>query len=159
MTGMVVKLDVLLNPAVLLVALGVTLVAIIGKLVAGLAATRRTSRWLIGWSMVPRGEVGLIFATIGKSLGVVTDEVFSVIVIMVILTTFITPPALTFLIKRQPVSIPEEEEVLPRHADFYRRDASQILWESFESRFGKKPTRLLKQLRIRGIHWKIPTKR
>jgi len=51
--------------------------------------------------MIPRGEVGLIFAVIGKSLGVVNDEVFSIVVIMVILTTLATPPILTYLLKKQ----------------------------------------------------------
>jgi Kef-type K+ transport system membrane component KefB len=50
--------------------------------------------------MVPRGEVGLIFAATGRAIGVVSDEVFSIIVIMVILTTLLTPPILTFLLKR-----------------------------------------------------------
>jgi Kef-type K+ transport system membrane component KefB len=56
--------------------------------------------------MVPRGEVGLIFATIGKSLGVVNDEVFSIIIIMVILTTLLTPPILSHLLKKQPQEEP-----------------------------------------------------
>jgi Kef-type K+ transport system membrane component KefB len=50
--------------------------------------------------MVPRGEVGLIFATIGRGLGVVSEEVYSVIVVMVILTTLLTPPTLTWLLNR-----------------------------------------------------------
>ena len=107
MTGMAVRLDVLFNPSVLLVALGVTVLAILGKLVAGLVVSGDNNRWLVGWSMVPRGEVGLIFATIGKSLGVVSDETFSIIVIMVILTTLITPPVLTYLLKSRPVAVPE----------------------------------------------------
>jgi Kef-type K+ transport system membrane component KefB len=74
-------------------------VAVAGKVVAGLAAGRG-NRWLVGWGMVPRGEVGLIFAAVGKGLGVVTDEEFSVIVIMVILTTLMTPPILAWLLKR-----------------------------------------------------------
>jgi Kef-type K+ transport system membrane component KefB len=51
--------------------------------------------------MIPRGEVGLIFATMGKNLNVISDEIFSIIVIMVILTTLLTPPILTFLLKRK----------------------------------------------------------
>ncbi|WP_333840411.1 cation:proton antiporter domain-containing protein, partial [Pelomicrobium sp.] len=58
-------------------------------------------KWLVGWGMVPRGEVGLIFAVVGKGLGVVSDEVFSVVVIMVMLTTLMTPPILAFLIRRR----------------------------------------------------------
>lgn len=51
--------------------------------------------------MVPRGEVGLIFAMVGKNLGVMNEAMFSVIVLMVILTTLITPPVLTWLLRRQ----------------------------------------------------------
>jgi Kef-type K+ transport system membrane component KefB len=50
--------------------------------------------------MVPRGEVGLIFASVGKGLGVVNDELFSVIVIVVIMTTLLTPPILSSIIRR-----------------------------------------------------------
>lgn len=103
-TGMNVRLETMFNVPILMVALGITAAAFIGKIVAG-AAAGKVNKWLVGWGMVPRGEVGLIFATIGLSLGVVTDEVFSVIVIMVILTTLLTPPILTFLLKRQPKEV------------------------------------------------------
>ncbi|HZX50095.1 MAG TPA: cation:proton antiporter [Candidatus Paceibacterota bacterium] len=102
-TGMSVDLTTLFKPQILLVALGITAVAFVGKIVSGLAAGRG-DRLLVGFGMIPRGEVGLIFATIGASLGVVSPDVFSVIVIMVILTTLLTPPILTFLLKRQPAA-------------------------------------------------------
>ncbi|MBU0625478.1 cation:proton antiporter [Patescibacteria group bacterium] len=51
--------------------------------------------------MIPRGEVGLIFANVGKQLGVVSDETFSIVVIMVVLSTLLTPPILGVLIKRR----------------------------------------------------------
>lgn len=108
LTGMAVRLDTLLNPSILLVALGITVVAILGKLVAGWVSGSGVKKSIIGWGMVPRGEVGLIFATIGRSLGVVSNEVFSVIVIMVIFTTLMTPPILTFLLKS---SRAKEEQV------------------------------------------------
>jgi Kef-type K+ transport system membrane component KefB len=98
-TGMQVKLDLLADPRAVLIALGLTAVAVAGKVVAGLAAGKGNG-WLVGWGMVPRGEVGLIFAAVGSRLGVVSDEEFSIIVIMVILTTLMTPPILSFLIKR-----------------------------------------------------------
>jgi Kef-type K+ transport system membrane component KefB len=44
--------------------------------------------------MLPRGEVGLIFAAIGKSLDVIDDALFSAVVLMVILTTLLAPPLL-----------------------------------------------------------------
>ena len=99
-TGMSVRLDVLFNLHAVAIALAITAAAVAGKVAAGLAAGR-VNRWLVGWGMVPRGEVGLIFAVVGKTLGVVSDEVFSVIVIMVMLTTLMTPPILAYLIKRQ----------------------------------------------------------
>jgi Kef-type K+ transport system membrane component KefB len=99
-TGMSVNLSTMFDPKILTVALGITVVAFIGKYISGLAAGN-VNKSLVGFGMVPRGEVGLIFATIGKSLGVVNDEVFSIIVIMVILTTLLTPPILSYLLKRQ----------------------------------------------------------
>src|SRR6056297_170110 len=95
MTGMSVNLATLKDPKVVLVALVVTLVAFVGKYVSGLVGGQGVNKSIIGFGMVPRGEVGLIFATIGKSLGVVSDEIFSIIVIMVIFTTLLTPPILT----------------------------------------------------------------
>jgi len=100
LTGMQVDLKTLADPQIVLVALGVTAAAVAGKLVAGFAAGRGKSPWLVGWGMVPRGEVGLIFAMVGKQLGVMSEAMFSVIVIMVILTTLLTPPILTVLLRR-----------------------------------------------------------
>ncbi|MFC1787989.1 cation:proton antiporter [Patescibacteria group bacterium] len=99
-TGMSVNLSTLNNLPILGVALAISVAAVIGKYVAGLAAGK-VDKHLVGFGMVPRGEVGLIFASIGKGLGVVSDEVFSVIVVMVIITTLMTPPILTALLKRK----------------------------------------------------------
>lgn len=99
-TGMSVKLDTMFNLPILLVALGITAAAFLGKIVSGLAAGK-VDKYLVGFGMIPRGEVGLIFAMTGKSLNVISDEIFSIIVIMVILTTLLTPPILTFLINRK----------------------------------------------------------
>ncbi len=99
-TGMEVSLAALSNVPILMVALALTVVAIAGKYVAGFFAGKKYNRSLIGFGMVPRGEVGLIFAAIGKGLGVVSEEVFSVIVIMVILTTLVTPPVLAKMLRK-----------------------------------------------------------
>jgi len=96
--GMHVRIDLFFDPKIVSLALGLTFVAIVGKVIAGSAAGR-VNRWLVGWSMVPRGEVGLIFAFVGKSLGVVSDSVFSVIVLMVVMTTLVTPPVLSYLLR------------------------------------------------------------
>lgn len=100
-TGLNVDLSTLANTKVLLVALGITAVAFVGKLVSGFVAGN-VRKSIVGWGMAPRGEVGLIFANIGYSLKVISSEVFSVIVIMVILTTLLTPPILTFILKQKP---------------------------------------------------------
>jgi Kef-type K+ transport system membrane component KefB len=101
LTGMQVDLTALADPKVVMIALGITVAAVVGKLVAGFAAGKGKNPWLVGWGMVPRGEVGLIFAMVGKNLGVMSEAMFSVIVIMVILTTLLTPPILTVLLRRQ----------------------------------------------------------
>lgn len=98
-TGMQVKLEVFFSTATLITALAISVAAVVGKILAGFAAGN-TDKWIVGWGMVPRGEVGLIFAMTGKSMGVVSDQVFSVIIAVVILTTLITPPVLTVLIRR-----------------------------------------------------------
>ncbi len=99
-TGMAVDLTTFADKDILLTALGVTVAAFFGKIIAGAVAGKGVNKWVIGFGMVPRGEVGLIFATIGAGLGVVTDGVFSIIIIMVILTTLATPPILTNLLKK-----------------------------------------------------------
>jgi Kef-type K+ transport system membrane component KefB len=99
MTGMNVKLDTMFDPSVLVTALAITAVAIVGKIVSGLAAGK-ANKWIVGIGMIPRGEVGLIFAITGKTAGVINDELFSAIVVMVILTTLLTPPILAWVIKK-----------------------------------------------------------
>jgi Kef-type K+ transport system membrane component KefB len=92
-------------------ALALTLAAIIGKQVCSLAVVERgLNRIAVGFGMIPRGEVGLIFAGIGATLmlpnaqgaaePVIGASVFSAVVIMVIITTLITPPALKWAMAR-----------------------------------------------------------
>ncbi len=98
LNGMNVDLRLLVNGPILLGALGFTAIAIVGKLAAGLAAKSK-SKWVVGWGMVPRGEVQLIFASMGKGLGVISSSVFSMVVIVVILTTILTPIILSMLVR------------------------------------------------------------
>ncbi len=99
-TGMDVDLSTLLDIKVLLIAIAVASVALVGKIAAGYVAGD-VNKAIVGWGMVPRGEVGLIFAAMGRSLGVVPDRLFSVIVIVIIFSTLITPPVLSYLLKSQ----------------------------------------------------------
>ena len=100
-TGMQVRIELFTHGALLLTALALAAAAIVGKLACGLAAGA-ARRWVVGWGMVPRGEVGLIFAAIGRELGAIDQATFSAVVLMVILTTLVTPPVLGRLLKREP---------------------------------------------------------
>ena len=94
------------QPGVLSLASALTLAGILGKQLCGLGAIgKNLDRLSIGIGMIPRGEVGLIFANIGLTLTiggerVVTDAVFSAVVVMVIVTTLVTPPALKWSFSR-----------------------------------------------------------
>jgi len=83
------------NRAVLGLAGLLILAAVAGKIVSALAVRDRSlNRWAIGYGMIPRGEVGLIFAQIGLSAGIVTPSLYAAVVAMVIVTTFLAPPLL-----------------------------------------------------------------
>jgi Kef-type K+ transport system membrane component KefB len=76
----------------LLIGLALTAIGIVGKVLAGYAALRRgLRRTLIGVAMIPRGEVGLIFAQIGLTAGLLSAGLYSAVALMVMLTTFVTP--------------------------------------------------------------------
>lgn len=84
------------NRAGLLIASFLIVVAIIGKVITGWAVFGQPgiNRWAIGVGMIPRGEVGLVFAGIGTASGVLDKPLEVSIIIMVILTTFLAPPFL-----------------------------------------------------------------
>lgn len=98
--GLQVKLESFLSADVWVFASGLTVAAIIGKVVSGYVAGRGLNHLAIGFGMLPRGEVGLIFASIGKALGVINSQLFSAIVLMVVITTVIAPSLLKWAIKR-----------------------------------------------------------
>jgi Kef-type K+ transport system membrane component KefB len=111
--GMKVDLRVFARPQLLGFALALTLAAIVGKQLCSLAvAERGLNRLAIGLGMIPRGEVGLIIAGIGATLmlpnaagvaePVIGPATFGAVVIMVIVTTLVTPPLLKWSLgKRQ----------------------------------------------------------
>lgn len=95
-----------LNPAVaanregLVIAVFLLAVAIVGKVVTGWTAFGQPlNRLAIGIGMVPRGEVGLVFAGIGSASGVLSKPLEAAIIIMVIATTFLAPPFLRIAFK------------------------------------------------------------
>ncbi|MBE9038486.1 cation:proton antiporter [aff. Roholtiella sp. LEGE 12411] len=111
------KVDLgVLNPLVpgnregLIIATFLIAIAIIGKVVTGWAVFGQPgiNRLAVGVGMIPRGEVGLVFAAIGAASGTLDKPLQAAIVIMVILTTFLAPPLLRFAFKQSP----EEKEAL-----------------------------------------------
>jgi Kef-type K+ transport system membrane component KefB len=80
------------------IAMLLTAVAVASKLAVGLAVYQRgVRRWPVAVGMVPRGEVGLIFAGVGLASGVVAEGLYSALVVVVMLTTFAAPPWLKAL--------------------------------------------------------------
>jgi Kef-type K+ transport system membrane component KefB len=105
--GMRVDLSALMRPEILGLAAALTVAAIVGKQACAIGALGSRLDWLsIGIGMIPRGEVGLIFANIGLTLVVRGEHIidaatYSAVVIMVMLTTMITPPALKWSLSRR----------------------------------------------------------
>ena len=110
--GLKVDLRVFARLDVLGFASVLTVAAIIGKQVCSLAVVERgVNRLAVGLGMIPRGEVGLIFAGIGATLVLPNEQgtpepvigagVFGAVVIMVIITTLVTPPVLKWSLGRR----------------------------------------------------------
>jgi Kef-type K+ transport system membrane component KefB len=108
LTGMEVRIETLFNVRILILALAISVAAFGGKIISGLAAGS-VRKWIVGWGMVPRCEVGLIFAAMGKALGVFSDDIFSMMVIVIMFTTILPPPILNALLKRQDPALYAED--------------------------------------------------
>ena len=106
--GIGVDLTTLINPQIIVFALVLTLAAIVGKQLCSTSGflEPKINYWAIGIGMIPRGEVGLIFASIGAKLivdgqQVVSPNAFSAVIFMVIVTTITTPPLLKIIFNRK----------------------------------------------------------
>jgi Kef-type K+ transport system membrane component KefB len=105
--GMRVDLSTFIRPEILGLAAVLTVAAVIGKQACALGVLGSKLDWLsIGIGMIPRGEVGLIFASIGLTLVVHGEHIidaatYSAVVMMVMLTTLVTPPLLKWSLGRR----------------------------------------------------------
>src|SRR5215216_2256634 len=117
--GLKVDLRLFTRFDILGLAIALTLAAIIGKQICALGVIERgINRLAVGLGMIPRGEVGLIFAGIGAtlmlpsptgaSIPVISSAIFGAVVIMVIITTLITPIALKWSMGRRVTSKRED---------------------------------------------------
>ncbi len=114
--GMQLSLSVFRSSSVILLCVIVTLIAILTKLLGcGLGAyslgLRRAAQ--VGMGMVPRGEVGIIVAQIGLSMGVIGGELYGVVLFMAVATTLIAPPFLKMLYANEEAA---REEIGPPNA-------------------------------------------
>jgi Kef-type K+ transport system membrane component KefB len=104
------------NPEILWFSILLALVAIVGKVLGGalgakVAKFSTSSSFGIGAGMVARGEVGLIIAMIGIERGIITNDLFSSAIIVVIATTLVTPPLIKLLMKTDGDQIEHKKSV------------------------------------------------
>jgi len=106
-TGAIMDLSAFASREGALLAVMLTLAAIMGKQACGLAVLQRgLDRVSVGLGMIPRGEVGLIFAVAGLQLvlpggqRVVDDITYGAVIVVVVATTLLTPPLLRWSLKR-----------------------------------------------------------
>lgn len=100
--GASVEVSALLTKDALLVGSLLIVVGVAGKVIAGFAPWWfKGNKLLVGVALVPRGEVGLIFAKLGLTAGVLTGPHFGALMLMVVVTTFMTPPLLGLIAATQ----------------------------------------------------------
>ena len=93
--GIAAQIDRFIDPTVLGVAAVLAVVAVVGKLLSAFAVLGGPGdKILIGIGMIPRGEVGLIFATIGLSNGVLGHDLYAALLLVVLVSTLVAPPLL-----------------------------------------------------------------
>jgi Kef-type K+ transport system membrane component KefB len=103
--GAAVDLRALADARALLVGGALIVVGVVGKVAAGYAPPRyQGDRLLVGVAMVPRGEVGLIFAQMGLATGAIDAPLFGALMLMVLATTLVTPPLLGVVARRTPAA-------------------------------------------------------
>jgi Kef-type K+ transport system membrane component KefB len=102
-TGAKIDVGVFASGAALWMLLVVTVIAVVSKLAGGFLGAMSLGRrgaTIVGVGMVPRGEVGVVIASLGLAGGVFSNEIYAVIVAMSLLTSVITPPVLAMLLRR-----------------------------------------------------------
>ncbi len=98
--GAAVELESLADARAFTIGLALIVVGVVGKVLAGYAPVWfKGDKLLIGVAMVPRGEVGLIFASMGLATGALTSQLYSAVAMMVLATTFLTPPLLARMVR------------------------------------------------------------
>jgi Kef-type K+ transport system membrane component KefB len=112
-TGAQLDLSALLDPSVAILAVVLAALGVVTKVAGGLLGARSIGRWgsvAVGVGMVPRGEVGIVVATLGLLVGLFDQALFSAVLVAVVLTTVVAPYLLTWAVPR---AVREREEAQP----------------------------------------------
>src|SRR3989338_669609 len=113
--GLYLDAKALFLPGMLPLVFALTIIAVVGKLVSGFGAIgTKTSKLAIGIGMIPRGEVGLIFSAFGLAASLITKDIYSALVLVIMITTIVTPPFLVRAMKniKGTGAISESEQIL-----------------------------------------------
>jgi Kef-type K+ transport system membrane component KefB len=112
MAGVYMNVYTFGNLSNLLIIISILSIAIFGKMISGLGAIKKkVNKLTIGIGMIPRGEVGLIAASYGLATKVFTNEIYSILILVIMLTTFITPPLLVRAAKKIKTEDEKENEM------------------------------------------------
>jgi Kef-type K+ transport system membrane component KefB/predicted amino acid-binding ACT domain protein len=113
--GISTNIRAMADARVIGVALILSAVAIVSKIAAASGAIgSRGDKLTIGFGMLPRGEVGLIFASIGLSVGALSEELYGSVLVVVLVTTLIAPPLLRWRLGTQAEAIEDSTALAMR---------------------------------------------
>jgi len=104
-TGANIDMSALLQPDLLIIVLVLAAMGVVTKLIGGIAGSWKLGKWnsiVVGLGMSPRGEVGIVVAALGLSLALIGQEIYSVLLAAVILTTLVAPVMLQWAIPKAP---------------------------------------------------------
>jgi Kef-type K+ transport system membrane component KefB len=138
-TGAQVNLGELASGSAIGMLVFVTLLAVVSKLIGGglgAISLGRQSALIVGVGMVPRGEVGIIVASLGQQAGVFSGRIYAIIIAMSLLTSVIAPPVLKMLIANAPPE-PEDADAPDNHE--LSGDAHDYLVKVDEAGYSGKP--------------------
>jgi len=113
--GISTDISAMADARVIGVALILSAIAIVSKVGSALGAIgSRGDKWTIGFGMLPRGEVGLIFASIGLSVGALSEELYGSVLVVVLVTTLVAPPLLRWRLGTQAQAVEDSTALAMR---------------------------------------------
>lgn len=104
-TGANIDLSALLSPDLLVIVIVLTVLGVLTKLIGGIVGSWKLGKWnsiVVGMGMSPRGEVGIVVSALGLTLGLISHEIYAVLLAAVILTTLVAPFTLQWSVPKAP---------------------------------------------------------